>query len=250
MRLSSRNIVIPEVLIKLALHEKDNTEGRYGDYSAKIVIEFSGIKKVEEPVIVWQSEKAAQKYEVVDPVLPDKLGEVLVNENEVYVEILKALLRTNGLEYLKMEGSELEFNCTMLSQYEQSLLLRFLVINLTRISPLVARLFGWNRLPACIGRGIWQGLNCDLVDGGKGCTGWVYPPHQNWYASEGLEFKEEPGLHLVSYSIMYVGSAFSHEDGNTIPVLRCSAIYREEVNRVLGIDDDEDMRIDYWRAWA
>lgn len=153
MRLSSRNIVIPEVLIKLALHEKDNTEGRYGDYSAKIVIEFSGIKKVEEPVIVWQSEKAAQKYEVVDPVLPDKLGEVLVNENEVYVEILKALLRTKGLEYLKMEGSELEFNCTMLSQYEQSLLLRFLVINLTRISPLVARLFGWNRLPACIGRG-------------------------------------------------------------------------------------------------
>ncbi len=248
MGLSSRNIVIPEVLIKLALHEKDNTKGRYGDYSAKIIIEFSGIERVQEPVIVWQSEKAAQKHGVVDPALPDTLGEVL--GNEVYAEILKELLKTRDLEYLKMEGSELEFNCTMLSQYEQSLLLKHLVINLTRISPLVARLFGWNRLPACIGRGIWQGLDCDLVDGGKGCTGWVYPPHQNWYASEGLEFKEEPGLHLVSYSIMYVGSAFSHEDGNTIPVLRCSAIYREEVNRVLGIDDDEDMRIDYWRAWA
>lgn len=248
MRISSRNIVIPEVLIKLALHEKDNTEGRYGDYSAKIVIEFSGVERVQEPVTVWQSERAAQKHGVVDPALPDTLGEVL--GNEVYVEILKELLKTHYLEYLKMEGSELEFNCTMMSQYEQSLLLKHLVINLTRISPLVARLFGWNRLPACIGRGIWQGLDCDLVDGGKGCTGWVYPPHQNWYASEGLEFKEEPGLHLVSYSIMYVGSAFSHEDGNTIPVLRCSAIYREEVNRVLGIDDDEDMRIDYWRAWA
>lgn len=243
MRISSRNIVIPEVLIKLALHEKDNTEGRYGDYSAKIVIEFSGVERVEEPVTVWQSEKAAQKHGVVDPALPDTLGEVL--GNEVYAEILKELLKTRYLEYLKMEGSELEFNCTMLSQYEQSMLLRYLVINLTRISHLVTRLFGWDCLPACIGRGIWTGLDCDLVDGGKGCTGWVYPPHQNWYASEGLEFKEEPGLHLVSYSIMYVGSAFSHEDGHTIPVLRCSAIYREEVNRVLGIDDDEDMYVDF-----
>ena len=239
MRLSSRNIVIPEVLIKLALHEKDNTEGRYGDYSAKIVIEFSGIKKVEEPVIVWQSEKAAQKYEVVDPVLPDKLGEVLVNENEVYVEILKALLRTKGLEYLKMEGSELEFNCTMLSQYEQSLLLRFLVINLTRISPLVARLFGWNRLPACIGRGIWRGLDCDLVDGGKGGTGWVYPPRPSWYIDKRLKYNmEEPRfLSLVSYSIAHIGYAHSCEDDGEIPVLRCVATYREEVNRALSLID-------------
>lgn len=248
MRISSRNIVIPEVLIKLALHEKDNTEGRYGDYSAKIVIEFSGVERVQEPVTVWQSEKAAQKHGVVDPALPDTLGEVL--GNEVYVEILKELLKTHYLEYLKMEGSELEFNCTMMSQYEQSLLLKHLVINLTRISCLVTKLFGWDCLPACIGRGIWRGLDCDLVEGGKGCTGWVYPSPQNWYASEGLEFEEEPGLHLVSYSIMYVGSAFSHEDGHTIPVLRCSAIYREEVNRVLGIDNDEDMYVDYWRDWA
>ena len=93
MGLSSRNIVIPEVLIKLALHEKDNTKGRYGDYSAKIIIEFSGIERVQEPVIVWQSEKAAQKHGVVDPALPDTLGEVL--GNEVYAEILKELLKTD-----------------------------------------------------------------------------------------------------------------------------------------------------------
>ena len=240
--ISLKRLVVPETLATVALQESDDI-GMHDDYSAGIVIEFRGVEKVKEPVIVWQSEEVAKKHGAVDPVSPDKLGEVL--GNEVYVEILKELLKTHYLEYLKMEGSELEFNCTMMSQYEQSLLLKHLVINLTRISPLVARLFGWNRLPACIGRGIWQGLDCDLVDGGKGCTGWVYPPHQNWYASEGLEFKEEPGLHLVSYSIMYVGSAFSHEDGHTIPVLRCSAIYREEVNRVLGIDDDEDMYVDF-----
>ena len=244
MRLARRNIVVPEVLIKLALHEKDNTEGCYGDYSAKIIIEFSGIERVQEPVTVWQSEKAAQKRGVVDPVLPDRLGEVL--GNEVYAEILKEILKTYGLEYLKMDGSELEFNCTMLSQYEQSDLLWRLVINLTKVSCLVARLFGWDCLPACIGRRIvWGGLDCDLVDGGKGCTGWVYP------SLKGIEFKEEPSyLSLVSYLIMYTGSAFSYEDCNTIPVLRCSAIYREEVNRVLGIDDDEDMYVDYWRDWA
>ena len=231
-----KRLVVPEVLVTVALQESDDI-GMHDDYSAGIVIEFRGVEKVKEPVIVWQSEGAAKKHGAVDPVFPDKLGEVL--ENKAYVEILKELLKTHYLEYLKMEGSELEFNCTMMSQYEQSLLLKHLVINLTRISPLVARLFGWNRLPACVGRRVWEGLDCDLVDGGEGGTGWVYPPRPSWYIDKRLKYNmEEPSsLSLVSYSIAYVGSAFSHEDGNTIPVLRCSATYREEVNRALSLID-------------
>ena len=64
MRLARRNIVVPEVLIKLALHEKDNTEGCYGDYSARIIIEFSDIERVEEPVTVWQSERLRRSAEL------------------------------------------------------------------------------------------------------------------------------------------------------------------------------------------
>ena len=235
-----KRLVVPETLATVALQESDDI-GMHDDYSAGIVVEFRGVERVKEPVIVWQSEEAAKKHGAVDPVSPDKLGEVL--ENKAYAKHVEELLKTEGLNYLKMEEGELRFDCTMLSQYEQSDLL---VINLTKVSCLVARLFGWDCLPACIGRRIiWGGLDCDLVDGGKGCTGWVYP------SLKGIEFKEEPSyLSLVSYLIMYTGSAFSYEDCSTIPVLRCSAIYREEANRVLGIDDDEDMYVDYWRDWA
>lgn len=237
MGLSSRNIVIPEVLIKLALHEKDNTKGRYGDYSAKIIIEFSGIERVQEPVIVWQSEKAAQKHGVVDPALPDTLGEVL--ENKAYAKLVEELLKTEGLNYLKMEGDVLKFDCTMLSPYEQNILLRHLVVNLERSSHLMAELFGWNRLPACVGRRVWEGLDCDLVDGGEGGTGWVYPPRPSWYIDKRLKYNmEEPRfLSLVSYSIAHIGYAHSCEDDGEIPVLRCVATYREEVNRALSLID-------------
>ena len=238
-----KRLVVPETLATVALQESDDI-GMHDDYSAGSVVEFRGVERVKEPVIVWQSEEAAKKHGAVDPVSPDKLGEVL--ENKAYAKHVEELLKTEGLNYLKMEEGELRFDCTMLSQYEQSDLLWHLVINLTKVSCLVARLFGWDCLPACIGRRIiWGGLDCDLVDGGKGCTGWVYP------SLKGIEFKEEPSyLSLVSYLIMYTGSAFSYEDCSTIPVLRCSAIYREEANRVLGIDDDEDMYVDYWRDWA
>lgn len=240
--ISLKRLVVPETLATVALQESDDI-GMHDDYSAGIVIEFRGVEKVKEPVIVWQSEEAAKKRGAVDPVFPDKLGEVL--ENKAYAKLVEELLKTEGLNYLKMEGGELKFDCAMLSPYEQNTLLRHLIINLERSSHLMAELFGWNRLPACVGRRVWEGLDCDLVDGGKGCTGWVYP------SLKGIEFKEEPSyLSLVSYLIMYTGSAFSYEDCSTIPVLRCSAIYREEVNRVLGIDDDEDMLIDDFKSRA
>ena len=234
--ISLKRLVVPETLAAVALRESDDI-GIHDDYSAGIVIEFRGVEKVKEPVIVWQSEKAAQKHGVVDPVLPDKLGEVI--ENKAYAEIVEELLETNGLEYLKMEGDVLKFDCTMLSPYEQNTLLRHLIINLERSSHLMAELFGWNRLPACVGRRVWEGLDCDLVDGGEGGTGWVYPPRPSWYIDKRLKYNmEEPRfLSLVSYSIAHIGYAHSCEDDGEIPVLRCVATYREEVSRALSLID-------------
>ncbi len=234
--ISLKKLVVPEVLATVALQESDN-EGMHDDYSAGIVVEFRGVEKVKEPVTVWQSEKAAQKHGVVDPALPDKLGEVL--ENKAYAKLVEELLKTEGLNYLKMEGGELKFDCTMLSPYEQNTLLRRLVANLERISHLMAELFGWNRLPACVGRRVWEGLDCDLVDGGEGGTGWVYPPRPSWYIDKRLKYNmEEPRfLSLVSYSIAHIGYAHSCEGDGEIPVLRCVATYREEVSRTLSLID-------------
>lgn len=234
--ISLKRLVVPETLATVALQESDDI-GMHDDYSAGIVIEFRGVEKVKDSVIVWQSEEAAKKHGAVDPVLPDKLGEVI--ENKAYVEVVEELLETNGLEYLKMEGDVLRFNCTMLSPYEQNILLRHIVVNLERISHLMAELFGWNRLPACVGRRVWEGLDCDLVDGGEGGTGWVYPPRPSWYIDKRLKYNmEEPSsLSLVSYSIAHIGYAYSCEDDGEIPVLRCVATYREEVNRALSLID-------------
>ena len=231
-----KRLVVPETLATVALQESDDI-GIHDDYSAGIVIEFRGVEKVKELVIVWQSEEAAKKHGAVDPVSPDKLGEVL--ENKAYAKLVEELLKTEGLNYLKMEEGELKFDCTMLSPYEQNILLRRLVANLERISHLMAELFGWNRLPACVGRRVWEGLDCDLVDGGEGGTGWVYPPRPSWYIDKRLKYNmEEPRfLSLVSYSIAHIGYAHSCEDDGEIPVLRCVATYREEVSRALSLID-------------
>ncbi len=235
--ISLKRLVVPKVLVAVALQEEDNTAFTYGNYSAEVIIKFRGVERVKEPVIVWQSEEAAKKHGAVDPVLPDKLGEVI--ENKAYVEVVEELLETNGLEYLKMEGDVLRFNCTMLSPYEQNILLRHIVVNLERISHLMAELFGWNRLPACVGRRVWEGLDCDLVDGGQGGAGWVYPPRPSWYIDKRLKYNmEEPRfLSLVSYSIAHIGYAHSCEGDGEIPVLRCVATYREEVSRALSLID-------------
>lgn len=235
--ISLKRLVVPETLATVALQEEDNTAFTYGNYSAEVIIRFRGVEEVKEPVIVWQSEEAAKKHGAVDPVFQDKLGEVL--ENKAYAKLVEELLKTEGLNYLKMEGDVLRFDCTMLSPYEQNILLRRLVANLERISHLMAELFGWNRLPACVGRRVWEGLDCDLVDGGEGGTGWVYPPRPSWYIDKRLKYNmEEPRfLSLVSYSIAHIGYAHSCEDDGEIPVLRCVATYREEVNRALSLID-------------
>lgn len=232
--ISLKRLVVPKVLVTVALQESDNTEGIY---SAGIVVKFRGVEEVKDSVIVWQSEEVANAYGAVDSVLPDKLGEVL--ENKAYAKLVEELLKTEGLNYLKMEGGELKFDCTMLSPYEQNILLRRLVANLERISHLMAELFGWNRLPACVGRRVWEGLDCDLVDGGEGGTGWVYPPRPSWYIDKRLKYNmEEPSsLSLVPYSIAHVGYAYPCEDDGEIPVLRCVATYREEVSRALSLID-------------
>ena len=99
--ISLKRLVVPEVLATVALQESDDI-GIHDDYSAGIVVEFRGAEKVKEPVIVWQSEEAAKKHGAVDPVSPDKLGEVL--ENKAYAKLVEELLKTEGLNYLKMEG--------------------------------------------------------------------------------------------------------------------------------------------------
>ena len=235
--ISLKRLVVPKVLVAVALQEEDNTAFTYGNYSAEVIIRFRGVEEVKDSVIVWQSEEAAKKHGAVDPVSPDKLGEVL--ENKAYAKLVEELLKTEGLNYLKMEGGELKFDCTMLSPYEQNILLRRLVANLERISHLMAGLFGWNRLPACVGRRVWEGLDCDLVDGGEGGTGWVYPPRPSWYIDKRLKYNmEEPRfLSLVSYSIAHIGYAYSCEGDGEIPVLRCVATYREEVSRALSLID-------------
>lgn len=235
--ISLKRLVVPKVLVAVALQEEDNTAFTYGNYSAEVIIRFRGVEEVKDSVIVWQSEEAAKKHGAVNPVSPDKLGEVL--ENKAYAKLVEELLKTEGLNYLKMEGGELKFDCTMLSPYEQNILLRRLVANLERISHLMAGLFGWNRLPACVGRRVWEGLDCDLVDGGEGGTGWVYPPRPSWYIDKRLKYNmEEPRfLSLVSYSIAHIGYAHSCEDDGEIPVLRCVATYREEVSRALSLID-------------
>lgn len=235
--ISLKRLVVPKVLVAVALQEEDNTAFTYGNYSAEVIIRFRGVEEVKDSVIVWQSEESAKKHGAVDPVFPDKLGEVL--ENKAYAKLVEELLKTEGLNYLKMEGGELKFDCTMLSPYEQNILLRRLVANLERISHLMAELFGWNRLPACVGRRVWEGLDCDLVDGGEGGTGWVYPPRPSWYIDKRLKYNmEEPRfLSLVSYSIAHIGYAHPCEDDGEIPVLRCVATYREEVNRALSLID-------------
>ena len=123
-----KRLVVPETLATVALQEEDNTAFTYGNYSAEVIIRFRGVEEVKDSVIVWQSEEAAKKHGAVDPVSPDKLGEVL--ENKAYAKLVEELLKTEGLNYLKMEGGGLKFDCTMLSPYEQNILLRRLVANL------------------------------------------------------------------------------------------------------------------------
>lgn len=187
--------VIPTILVAFAITGT-------GD-SARIRINFSSLEEeVKRSFIVWRSKSTARKYGVSDPVLPQDLGDML--SNSTYAKIVGRLVETLGLNYLKVEGSELRFNCSALKPAEQGILLSRLVGRfgggLSQITP---TLFGWSRLPACVCRRRWNTMDGDLEA--------VYDK------SEGL----------ASYVILHTG--WSGDE----PILRCAATYRKEAKNAL-----------------
>lgn len=187
--------VVPTILVAFVITGT-------GD-SARIRINFPSLKEeVKRSFIVWRSKSVARKYGVYDPVLPQDLGDVL--SNSTYAKIVGRLAETPGLNYLKVEGGELRFNCSALKPAEQGILLSRLVGrfggDLSQITP---ALFGWSRLPACVGR-----RHSGTIDGD-------------------LDVVSDRSEDLVSYVVLRTGC-----DGNE-PILRCVATYRKEAKNAL-----------------
>ena len=171
--------------------------------NTRIRISFPSLKEeVKKSFIVWRSRSVARKYGVSDPVLPQDLGDVLANST--YAKIVGRLVETPGLNYLKVEGGELRFNCSALKPTEQGVLLSRLVgcfgCDLSQITP---ALFGWSRLPACVGR-----RHSGTIDGD-------------------LDVDSDRSEDLVSYVVLRTGC-----DGNEL-ILRCAATYRKEAENAL-----------------
>lgn len=186
--------VVPTILVAFVITGT-------GD-SARIRISFPSLKEEVKSFIVWRSKSIARKYGVSDPVLPQDLGDMLANST--YAKIVGGLVGTPGLNYLKVEGGELRFNCSALKPAEQGVLLSRLVGrfggDLSQITP---ALFGWSRLPACVGR-----RHSGTIDGD-------------------LDVVCDRGKDLASYAVLHMGW-----DGNE-PILRCAATYRKEAKNAL-----------------
>ena len=170
--------------------------------NTRIRVSFPSLKEEVKSFIVWRSESIARKYGVSDPVLPQDLGDMLANST--YAKIVGGLVGTPGLNYLKVEGGELRFNCSALKPAEQGVLLSRLVGrfggDLSQITP---ALFGWSRLPACVGR-----RHSGTIDGD-------------------LDVVSDRSEDLVSYVVLHTGC-----DGSE-PILRCAATYRKEAKNAL-----------------
>ena len=170
--------------------------------NARLTVRFPSLKEEVKSFIVWRSESIARKYGVSDPVLPQDLGDMLANST--YAKIVGGLVGTPGLNYLKVEGGELRFNCSALKPAEQGVLLSRLVGrfggDLSQITP---ALFGWSRLPACVGR-----RHSGTIDGD-------------------LDVVSDRSEDLVSYVVLRTGC-----DGSE-PILRCAATYRKEAKNAL-----------------
>ena len=170
--------------------------------NTRIRVSFPSLKEEVKSFIVWRSESIARKYGVSDPVLPQDLGDMLANST--YAKIVGGLVGTPGLNYLKVEGGELRFNCSALKPAEQGVLLSRLVGrfggDLSQITP---ALFGWSRLPACVGR-----RHSGTIDGD-------------------LDVVSDRSEDLVSYVVLRTGC-----DGSE-PILRCAATYRKEAKNAL-----------------
>ena len=170
---------------------------------ARLVVKFPGMKEVKAPSLrVWKTEEVARrKYGVVDPVLPSG-----VDNDTPFVRMACGMLEMVDCDYLRIEGDELSYNCSSLSPDERGLLLVRTVRYVSREVP--PALFGWGHRPvACAYR-----RNCGDIDGD-------------------LSPVDSENVGLVSYTVLQIGvGPFG------VPILRCAATYRKEVDEALGDD--------------
>ena len=170
---------------------------------ARLVVKFPGMKEVKAPSLrVWKTESVAKrKYGVVDPVLPGD-----VKSDTPFVRMACRMLEVVDCDYLDIDGDELNYNCSSLSSSERGLLLVQAIRYISREVP--PALFGWLHRPAaCAYR-----RNCGTIDGD-------------------LDPVDSKNAGLVSYTVLQIGTGpFG------VPILRCAATYRKEVDEALGDD--------------
>lgn len=170
---------------------------------ARLVVKFPEMKEVKTPSLrVWKTEDIARrKYGVVDPVLPGD-----IRDDTPFVRMACRMLEVVDCDYLDINGDELNYNCSSLSSSERGLLLAQTVRYISREVP--PALFGWMHHPvACAYR-----RSCETIDGD-------------------LDPVDAKNVGLVSYTVLQIGvGPFG------VPILRCAATYRKEVDEALGDD--------------
>ena len=188
--------VVPAILVSFAMV----SIGR----DAHLVVRFPNVKEATPSLRVWRTrEIAKRKYGVVDPMLPE---DIINNYNTPFVRMACKMLEVVDCDYLRIEGGELSYNCSSLTPDERGLLLVQAVRYVSREVP--PALFGWMHQPAvCTYR-----RNCEAIDGD-------------------LDPVDSKNVGLVSYTVLHVGTGpFG------VPILRCAATYRKEVDEALGDD--------------
>ena len=170
---------------------------------ARLVVKFPEMEEVKTPSLrVWKTEEIAKrKYGVVDPVLPGGIG-----DDTPFIKMACGMLEVVDCDYLHINGDELSYNCSSLSPDERGLLLAQVVRCISREVP--PALFGWMHSPAaCAYR-----RNCETIDGD-------------------LDPVDSKNKGLVSYTVLQIGTG-----PLGVPILRCAATYRKEVDEALGDD--------------
>ena len=170
--------------------------------NARLVVRFPSLKEEATPSLrVWKNKRVARKYGVIDPVL---LGDI--SGDTPFVKMACRMLEMVDCDYLNIDRGELSYNCSSLSPSERGLLLAQTVRYISREVP--PALFGWMHHPvACAYR-----RSCETIDGD-------------------LDPVDAKNVGLVSYTVLQIGvGPFG------VPILRCAATYRKEVDEALGDD--------------
>ena len=172
-------------------------------HNARLVVKFPEIKEAKTPSLrVWKNEEIAKrKYGVVDPVLPGD-----IKSDSPFIRMACRMLEVVDCDYLNIDGDELSYNCSSLSPSERGLLLVQVVRCIAREA--TPALFGWWHRPAvCAYRRNYGDIDGDLSP------------------------VDSENVGLVSYTVLQIGTGpFG------VPILRCAATYRKEVDEALGDD--------------